>query len=444
MKFNLFIFKYQYDRALANREEGVYTFKMNGTITHLTKSLIPTDGTPHAFGQIYFLGPDQQTDRRKTIMSDLSQNLIREILTMLTDCNPFVNRYHHAAHFARNHPDEEFQLVIYLEKNVDRRRYNKPTAQEVAAVIIGADRDILNTNREIRIYSKDPVNNDNFHTIRDDHSAYDPLHYVLMHPFGEHGWAYKLYPKINARQINPPENPIEIEHIQADAVNNVHEINAEEEINNSENESINRSFATTISSVQNQSFHSDFVNNEIDADNDFYLGDVSVSSQKYVTCADFYSSRLMRFEDSTHQFFSNLLQQYIVDQYIKIEGNKLKFIRHNQAKLRVELYKGLVDAYNKRDTSLGDTCRLVILPSSFSGGPRYMLNLFQDSMAIVKDFGRPDLFCTFTCNPYWIEILRELTAGQTAVDAPDLVARVFKLKLRALMDFILKNTFSEK
>jgi len=39
---------------------------------------------------------------------------------------------------------------------------------------------------------------------------------------------------------------------------------------------------------------------------------------------------------------------------------------------------------------------------------------------------------TFTCNPVWLEITRELSPAQQAADRPDLIARVFHLKLRQL------------
>jgi len=64
---------------------------------------------------------------------------------------------------------------------------------------------------------------------------------------------------------------------------------------------------------------------------------------------------------------------------------------------------------------------MLILPSSFVSGPRYMLNLFHDSMAIVREFGKPDLFVTVTCNPEWAEILAELKPGQKVTDIPDIV-----------------------
>lgn len=61
-----------------------------------------------------------------------------------------------------------------------------------------------------------------------------------------------------------------------------------------------------------------------------------------------------------------------------------------------------------------------------------MHKLYQDSMAIVRKHGKPDLFITVTCNHNWPEIKRELLQGQGVLDRPDLVARVFKLKLDAV------------
>ena len=73
--------------------------------------------------------------------------------------------------------------------------------------------------------------------------------------------------------------------------------------------------------------------------------------------------------------------------------------------------------------------RLVVLPASFVGGARYMAQCYQDSMALVRKFGKPTLFITMTCNPNWVEITREL-AGQAPNDRPDVIARVFRMKLK--------------
>ena len=80
-----------------------------------------------------------------------------------------------------------------------------------------------------------------------------------------------------------------------------------------------------------------------------------------------------------------------------------------------------------------------ILPSSFTGGPRHMNQLFQDAMACIRVPGKPDLFVTFTANPKWPEIISELDKGQDPNDRPDLISRVSRLKLKALLNDILES-----
>ena len=75
----------------------------------------------------------------------------------------------------------------------------------------------------------------------------------------------------------------------------------------------------------------------------------------------------------------------------------------------------------------------VILPSSFTGGARYQYQLYQDAMGFVQWYGKPDLFKTFTCNPSWKEISDQLLENQTSLDDPDIVSRVFRLKLHNLL-----------
>src|ERR1700733_4268774 len=83
--------------------------------------------------------------------------------------------------------------------------------------------------------------------------------------------------------------------------------------------------------------------------------------------------------------------------------------------------------------------RAVILPSTFIGSPRNMAQNYQDAMAIVRKYGKPDLFITMTCNPNWPEILQNVRPNQSPADRPDLTSRVFKMKLDALLEDIKKH-----
>lgn len=132
--------------------------------------------------------------------------------------------------------------------------------------------------------------------------------------------------------------------------------------------------------------------------------------------------------------YNNLSHQYAVDMYVKIEQGRLGYVERSQKKLRTELYKGMIDSVRTDDTDMSQVGKRYILPSSFIGGPRHMAQLYQDALSIVRKLGKPDLFITFTCNPKWEEITAALNPGQYASDRPDLVTRVFKLKLKCLID----------
>lgn len=62
-----------------------------------------------------------------------------------------------------------------------------------------------------------------------------------------------------------------------------------------------------------------------------------------------------------------------------------------------------------------------------------MIQCYQDAMALVNRFGKPDLFVTITCNPHWVEIINSLLPHQTYSDRPDIVVRVFKLKFEEFL-----------
>ena len=134
-----------------------------------------------------------------------------------------------------------------------------------------------------------------------------------------------------------------------------------------------------------------------------------------------------------------LLQEYIVDAYLKVESGRLNWQRNNQNTLRADLYRGLQDAVEAGDNDMRTLGRRVVLSSSFIGGPRAMRQLYQDAMSVVTRHGKPDLFITFTCNPRWPEITENLQPGQDASNRPDLVARVFNLKVKELIEDIVDN-----
>ncbi len=80
----------------------------------------------------------------------------------------------------------------------------------------------------------------------------------------------------------------------------------------------------------------------------------------------------------------------------------------------------------------------IILPASFCDYPSFMMQGYQDAMAIVRSKGLLNVFLTFTCNPNWQEIIVELEPNQIAYDHPNSVARVFQMKVKALLKGMAK------
>uniref|UniRef100_A0A453ESB6 ATP-dependent DNA helicase n=1 Tax=Aegilops tauschii subsp. strangulata TaxID=200361 RepID=A0A453ESB6_AEGTS len=133
-----------------------------------------------------------------------------------------------------------------------------------------------------------------------------------------------------------------------------------------------------------------------------------------------------------------LFQQFAVDTYIKIESSRLDYMWHHQNKIRADLYQGLLDNIQAGEQNGDAVGKRRVLTSSFIGGPRDKLRRYLDAMALVRKYGKPDVFLTMTCNPNWEEITRELQFRQTPQDCPDIVVRVFRAKLEEMKQLFEK------
>ncbi|KAJ2913452.1 hypothetical protein MD484_g6981, partial [Candolleomyces efflorescens] len=172
--------------------------------------------------------------------------------------------------------------------------------------------------------------------------------------------------------------------------------------------------------------------------------DLSVESQRRMSQTQYAAFRLQQRRDEAETLIrgGRLFTCYIVDMFASADQNRLRYLREHQSEIRAELYSGLEDAISNHDASgydLSQLGRRVVLPSSYIGGPRNMMQRYQDAMAVARHYRRVDLFLTMTTNPKWPEIMRELLPGQTSYDRPDLVARVFQLKKKALLEDIYKH-----
>ncbi|KAL8140113.1 LOW QUALITY PROTEIN: hypothetical protein V2J09_006134 [Rumex salicifolius] len=124
-----------------------------------------------------------------------------------------------------------------------------------------------------------------------------------------------------------------------------------------------------------------------------------------------------------------------------IEDQRLTWIRYHQDELRADVYNNIVDLVNNGDTNVKSIGKRIVLLATYTGNPRYIMQSYQDAMALCRSFGNPCLFITFTANPKWPEVTEMLSyiPRRAPHERLDIMTRVFKLKLKQLSKNLKKH-----
>ncbi|PWZ26234.1 ATP-dependent DNA helicase PIF1 [Zea mays] len=357
------------------KDSGIYTFRAQGMMYHNIKSFGREGGAEHKHLELYFYDDDPNLEHRYRMCRKEHQqkdkDVIKQIVSILCE-NPYSEHLRSMGHVENL---DDYRITLNLDQSLNQKTYNTPITLEVAAVWIEGSERRGQFSKSVMLHGKDRSS----HGIRSYHGCYDALSYPLFFPRGELGWHANI-PKVGVSMG------------EVDAYRATHRAsNANDE----------------------------------DAESPNHL---------CVSVRDYYRYKFQIrpgvFNPILHG--KRLFQQFAVDTYIKIESSHLDFIRKNQDRLRADLYQGLVDTMLDGDIRAEKVGKRTVLSSSFIGGPRDMRRRYMDAMALVRKFGKPDIFLTMTCNPNWDEIRRELLPGQTPQDRLDLVVRVFHAKLHEL------------
>uniref|UniRef100_A0AAF5DJB3 ATP-dependent DNA helicase n=2 Tax=Strongyloides stercoralis TaxID=6248 RepID=A0AAF5DJB3_STRER len=151
---------------------------------------------------------------------------------------------------------------------------------------------------------------------------------------------------------------------------------------------------------------------------------------------------------------SRLLQQFIIDYYVRIENDITEFayklnkerykiqkmfgnVRDNVVDVGIDENDDVEEIFNP-DTEEETSSRIL---KSLTGGPKWYKFKEQNALAVQRFYGKPHLFITFTCNPNWPEITNSLPDGFKPIDRPDIVVRVFALKFIELITMLRKGLF---
>lgn len=194
------------DLNLANNQSGSYTFRIQGSPYHLIGSAVPAGNENPKFSQIYIYDAEHELENRHSIASHVSISTLNVLQQLMHRLNPFVDVYKNMSQIANEQRNvsnsetnnegiasmENIKLIFRAEGLPDRRRYNRPTQEsEIGVIIIGggsSDDDAV-SGRDIVVQFQDNSTD----RVSAMNQFYDPLHFVLLFPFGEEGWSIETF-----------------------------------------------------------------------------------------------------------------------------------------------------------------------------------------------------------------------------------------------------------
>ncbi|KAK8812301.1 hypothetical protein WA158_007535 [Blastocystis sp. Blastoise] len=475
---------------------GIYFYKVHGNIYHSMADLYPPEGITPNYNQIYIYDQEEAFQLRSN--NQYYDNLNTEIMRILHNSllnnelmNAFKTLHEEVTTATTNNNNLHISQVDVSLKfktlhSDDQRRYNTPSASHEIALIVPINSMETFPHTEFRCYPRIHLNNNNtnhnmneeirqhFTRMKYDNPFCDPMVYPIFYPTGIPLFilASKSELRRNPNYIPRRNNNIEINsqinsntientNIQVEQIeresnrnsryNNRNQLldNEEDEIDNEDRESSRQTHDDFSKSITLLANYQQFNNEGYPID---LIGNPIYEKLSF-TLKDFYSFLCFPRSFPNKNYFlsgGKLFLQYIVDAYSKIEEQRLSFIEMNQSKLRAESYN-VLRQYNQRrreqvidEEVTNGIGKPIILNSGFVGGPRYMKGAYLDAMTIVRYYGKPDYFITFTCNPKWKEIVENLYPNQEAWERPDLVCRVFAIKLKYLYHLLKdENVFGK-
>ncbi|XP_050339655.1 uncharacterized protein LOC126765950 [Bactrocera neohumeralis] len=149
------------------------TFKIQGQIYHRAGSLLPFPDGDHKFLQIYFIdGENRELNKRCAISTNTRRSIVNELQTFFHQHNELVKLFKVAL---ERMPSDGHKIIIKADKTPigkHTRRFNAPTIDEVAIVVVGEQFQ----SRDIVLYRR----NENLQRISELHRCYDALQYPIL------------------------------------------------------------------------------------------------------------------------------------------------------------------------------------------------------------------------------------------------------------------------
>ncbi|GJZ77327.1 DNA helicase PIF1, ATP-dependent [Tanacetum coccineum] len=124
-----------------NTGRAPYTFRINRQNYHRMGSLLPKEGMPPRFAQLYFFDTQNEIKNRTSAFIDketsvgIDKHIIGNLISMLDRYSPVAHAFRMARDWCNTHSSPDFRLRLHSERKTTRQ-YNVPTVSEVVAIII--------------------------------------------------------------------------------------------------------------------------------------------------------------------------------------------------------------------------------------------------------------------------------------------------------------------
>ena len=161
---------------------GSFAYRIHGSNYHAIGTVENKEGDAPNYSQIYLYDKEEAKTAREAITNPpMRRETLSGARDMMAKFNPFARLFVDCDARMRTSGIEEMRMALRAaDDRLDSRRYNAPSAPEIAAIIAeeseGGPMDISLSLRE-----------GGFSEIADTHQRYDPLEYALIHPRVGHG-----------------------------------------------------------------------------------------------------------------------------------------------------------------------------------------------------------------------------------------------------------------
>jgi hypothetical protein len=120
------------------RGTRLYSFHIQGELYHKIRSLCLVEGQRPQFAHLYIHDTENERQNQHAIMPSLDPMTLDWLLTMMYNINPYLEVFKMAKDMmATEGAPTDLKLRFIASRTKDARRYNVPTTDEVAALMVG-------------------------------------------------------------------------------------------------------------------------------------------------------------------------------------------------------------------------------------------------------------------------------------------------------------------